>query len=137
MISNTNGNKSLNHLLNLSECSGLNLAGSESCREVFGFGGSLVSNKGDPEVIIIVKFKNNVNLSGIMIESSMEMEKRPSSLQIFANKSSIGFGDIGSVTPTENINLSESSYGKIQSLKIAKFKNVAVLCVRIFLFSFI
>jgi hypothetical protein len=115
--------------LNLSECSGLNLAGTESCREVFGFGGTVVSNKGDPEVIIIVKFKNNVNLSGIMIESSMETEKRPSSLQIFANKASIGFGDIGSVTPTESFTLSDNSFGKIQSLKIAKFKNVGVLCV--------
>ena len=48
MLSN-NGNKSLNSFISLNECTGLNLEGFEAVKEVFGYGGTLKSNKGESE----------------------------------------------------------------------------------------
>ena len=95
MISNSS--KSLNSQISFNHCTGLNIAGTESIKEAFGFGGSIISNKGDPEVIIFIKFKDNVNLSGILIESSMDDSKVPTTMSLFANKESLDFGDVGSV----------------------------------------
>ena len=122
--------KAVNSFISLNDCNGLNVAGTEAVKEIFGFGGTLKSQKGDPEVILFVKFRNNVNLSGILIEGSMTEDTAPSQMQIFVNKNSLDFSDIGSVSPTENINLI-SNLGKIVNLKIAKFKSVSSLIVRI------
>ena len=134
MISNNKSNKSINTLISLNECTGLNLAGTESVKEVFGFGGTVLSNQGDPEVIIFVKFKNNVNISGILIEGSMDTSKNPSEVQLFVNKSTLDFSDIGSVSPAETINLT-SNLGKNVNLKIAKFRSVSSLVVSEELFN--
>lgn len=125
MISN-NGNKSLNSFIALNECTGLNLEGFEAVKEVFGYGGTLKSNKGDPEVILIVKFRNNVNISGIRVEGSMDKSSHPTKMELFVNKSSVDFSDIGSINPTESIKV---EHGKIISLKVAKFRSVSVLTV--------
>jgi hypothetical protein len=121
--------KSLNSFISLNDCTGLNVEGSEEIREAFGFGGIIKSNKNDPEVIILVKFKENVNISGIRIDGPMEEEKRPSVLQLFTNNSSIDFGDIGSLPSTESVKLEASNFGKCINLKIAKFRNTTTLTV--------
>ena len=125
MIS-TNGTKSINSLISLNECTGLNLEGWEAVREIFGYGGTLKSNKGDPEVIIIIKFRDNVNLSGIMIEGSMDKGQLPTKMELFVNNSTVDFSDIGSINPTESLKVES---GKTQTLKIAKFRNVSNLSV--------
>jgi hypothetical protein len=129
MLSN-NGNKSLNSFIALNECTGLNLEGTEPVKQVFGYGGTLKSNKGDPEVLLIIKFMNNVNISGIMIESSMDKSKLPTRMELFANNSSIDFSDIGSINPTETLKVEN---GKINTIKIAKFRNVSILTVNNFI----
>ena len=130
MISNKN-NKSVNSLISFNECTGLNVAGTEAVKEAFGFGGTIISNKGDPEIILSVKFRDNVNLSGIMIESSMDGKKCPTSMQLFVNNPSLDFSDVGSIAPTESVNL-EINLGKTVSLKIAKFRCVSTLVVYLY-----
>ena len=76
----------------------------------------------------MIKFKNNVNLSGIYIEGSMNSECNPSSMQLFVNKTSLDFSDIGSVNPTETVNLA-NNLGKNVPLKIAKFRSVSNIIV--------
>jgi hypothetical protein len=128
MLATPNGNKNLNTKISFNECSGLNIEGTEPIKEAFGFGGTIKSNKGDPELIIFIKFNQNVNISGILIESSMDISKSPSNMQLFANKNDLGFSDIGSTNPTESINLG-TNLGKLISLRIAKFRSVSMLSV--------
>jgi len=89
----------------------------------------IISNKGDPEIIIDINFRDNVNISGIMIESSMDSSKAPSAIQLFVNKNNLDFSDIGTVNPTESINLN-GSLGKVVNLKVAKFRSVSSLVVK-------
>ncbi len=124
----TTSSKNLNSQISFNNCTALNIEGTESVKEVFGFGGSLISNKGDPEVIIFVNFKDNVNISGIIIESGMDKSKAPVKMQLFANMESVDFGDIGNVSPTESFELN-GKLGKNIALKIAKFKSVSKLYV--------
>jgi hypothetical protein len=129
MLATAKTNKSINTLINYDKCTGLNISGSESVKEAFGFGGMIISNTGDPEVILVINFRDNVNISGIMIESSMDSSKAPSEIQLFVNKNTLDFSDIGSVSPTENIKLN-GNLGKVINLKIAKFRSVSSLVVR-------
>lgn len=129
MISTSTKN-SINAKISLEECTGLNLEGTETVKEALGFGGCIKSLKGDPELIIFIKFKDNVNLSGIMVESSMDDTKRPSIMHLFINKNDLGFSDIGSINSTESVDL-QKNLGKIVNLKIAKFRSVSSLAVRL------
>jgi hypothetical protein len=129
MLATAKTNKSINTLINYDKCTGLNITGTESVKEAFGFGGMIISNKGDPEIIIDINFRDNVNISGIMIESSMDSSKAPSAIQLFVNKNNLDFSDIGTVNPTESINLN-GSLGKVVNLKVAKFRSVSSLVVK-------
>jgi hypothetical protein len=127
---NSNNTKSINSSISLNECTGLNIEGSSGLvKEVFGFGGTVKSNKGDPEIIITIKFKENVNISGILIEGSMEDSTHPTNIQLFANNSSLDFSDIGNVPSTESLKFEHS---KKLNLKIAKFRSVSTLTVKYF-----
>lgn len=121
--------KSVNSYISSNECTALNVEGYESVKEVFGSGGTIKSNKGDPELIIYVKFKEKVNISGILIESSMDTEKRPAIVKIYANKTSLDFADVETEPATEVININSSNIGKSIGLKIAKFRNISTLYV--------
>ncbi len=124
----SNHGKSINSLINFNECDGLNVSGSENLKDVFGFGGGISSNLKDPEVIISIKFKCNVNISGILIEGSMDKSTNPTTMKLFINKTSLDFSDISTVTSTETVDLSKN-LGKLISLKIAKFKSVSTISV--------
>lgn len=120
---------SLNSLISFNESSGLNIAGTEHISETFGAGGTIKSNKGDPEIILHIKFKDNVNISGIMIEGSMNSDKNPTTMKLFANKTSLDFSDASTTASTETVDL-KVNLGKVVTLKIAKFRNVSNLFVR-------
>ena len=64
--------KTLETYIQYDKCEGLNIEGYESIKEVFGFGGLVKSNKNDPEIIININFKEKINISGIMLESTNE-----------------------------------------------------------------
>jgi len=128
-MNSTNGTKSINSLISMNDCTGLNIEGEEAVREIFGHGGTLKSNKGDPEVILIIKFRDNVNISGIRIEGSMNKSQLPSRMELFVNNNTVDFSDIGSINSTESLKVEN---GKTQSLKIAKFRNVSNLSVNIY-----
>jgi hypothetical protein len=122
--------KSLVPFISFDECSGLNIEGSDGVKSVFGMGGAVQSNKGDPELIVYVKFKENVNISGFKIETSMDKDKMPSLVKIFTNNISIDFSDAESLPATETIKIDSSNIGKNIPLKVAKFKSVSYLTVK-------
>jgi hypothetical protein len=121
----------INTNLALNECTGLNIEGYDSVREIFGSGGTIKSNKGDPELIIIVKFLSPTNISGIKLNGGMDSEKNPENMGLYVNNANLSFSDIDSCKPAELINLSEK-IGKNIPLKIAKFRNVQTLAVNLF-----
>ena len=121
-------NNSLNQHLSLKDCVALNAEGSSDISAVFGMGGTVKSNKDDPEVIILIKFLSNVNISGIKILGGMNQEYHPQTMQLFVNNNSLSFSDIGSVKATEVIKM-DSNFGKTIPLKVAKFRNVSTLAV--------
>jgi hypothetical protein len=120
----------LNSNLALAECTGLNIEGSDSTREVFGNGGTVKSNAGDPELIVIAKFLSPVNISGIRISGGMDSSKNPETIALYVNNSSLSFSDLDGVKATETFNVSDK-LGKNISLKVAKFRNVHTLAVNL------
>jgi hypothetical protein len=121
-------NNSLTQHLSLKDCFALNAEGNADIRTVFGSGGVVKSNKDDPELIIIVKFLSNVNISGIKILGGMNQDFHPQNMQIFANNGSLSFSDIGTVKATEAFNM-ESNFAKTLPLKVAKFRNISTIAV--------
>lgn len=99
-------------------------AESDQIRQAFGCGGSIKSNADEPELIIHITFKEKVNLTGINLECH-NSGNAPSEIQLFSNKTNIGFSDIGTVPSTESI--SKFTVGKLYNLKIAKYRNIDTL----------
>ena len=122
----------LNSQLALNQCSGLNIEGNQTVSGVFGNGVPVQSNSGDPELILIVKFKNNINLNQILIETGMDKEKAPEYLKVFAHRDDLDFADAEEMAPTDSFKL-EGNFGKKLTVKIPKFKNLSTLCVNFFL----
>ncbi len=120
--------KSINTQISLKDSLALNSEGTGEVNNIFGYGGTVKSNKGDPELIITVKFLSNVNISGIKIESGMDDSKKPESMNLYVNNSNLAFSDIGNVKATETIDMSEN-IGKLIPLKVAKFRNVGTISV--------
>jgi len=125
---NKNGALALHDKISFGECSGLNIDGDSEVKGILGLGGRIQSNSGEPELILFIKFKEPVNISGIKIEC-FEKDFEPEQIQIFANKNNLDFGDIGSFPPTESLNL-KNNLGKQMPLKIAKFRSVNQLTVK-------
>jgi hypothetical protein len=121
-------NNSINQHLSLKDCIALNAEGEADIRTVFGCGGAVRSNKDDPELIILVKFQSNVNISVRKILGGMNPDFHPQQMQVFVNNSALSFSDIGTVKATEVINMTDN-LGKTIPLKVAKFRNVSTLAV--------
>ena len=127
----SNSNSALGALhdkISFGECSGLNIDGDNEVKGILGLGGKIQSNSGDPELILFIKFKEPVNISGIKVDC-FEKEFEPEQMQIFANKNNLDFGDIGNVPSTETVNLKDT-FAKLIPLKIAKFRSVNNLIVK-------
>ena len=125
-----NSNQPLNEFLSLNECSGLNIQGDNGVTSVFGGGSPIECQSGDPEMIIVVKFREKVSLTQILIESGMNEEKHPAVLKLFANIDDLDFADAEAFPATETIKL-EGNFGKNIKLNVPRFRNVSELCVNI------
>lgn len=126
-----NSSQSLNEFLSLKECSGLNIQGDNGISSVFSGGSPIECQSGDPEMIVVVKFREKVSLTQILIESGMNKEKEPAILKIFANIDDLDFSDAESLPATETIKL-EGNFGKNIKLNVPRFRNISELCVSIF-----
>jgi len=124
-----NKNQEITKFVSYSECSGLNIEGDGNVSGLFGNGVPVKSNEGDPEIIINVKFKVKVNITHILIESSMDKNSAPEKVKIFTNSSNLDFADAEENPATETIKLNDENLGKKISVKIPKFKNVSELCL--------
>ena len=125
----TNKSLALNNKISYGECNGLNIEGDGEVKQILGLGGRIQSNAGEPELLLYIKFKEPVNISGISLEC-FDKDFLPAQMNIFTNTISIDFGDIENITSTETINLS-NNFGKQLPLKIAKFRSVSCLTVKI------
>ena len=119
---------SINELIEFGKCEALNAQNSDDIKSVFGFGGCIKSNKDEPEIIISITFREKVNIVGLMIETFGD-DTKPSDVQLFSNKTNIGFSDIGVVPATESI--TSFSVGKQYPLKLAKYRGIDTLTLYI------
>ncbi len=117
----------LHQKISFGECSGLNIDGDAEVKGILGLGGRIQSNSGDPELILFIKFKEPVNISGIQVEC-FDKEYAPTSIQLFSNLTNLDFGDIGNIPSTETLNLG-NNLGKQLPLKVAKFRSVSNIIV--------
>ena len=131
MLSNTqSANKplSLHTKISFGECSGLNIDGGEDVRGILGLGGKIVSNTGEPELILFIKFQENVNISGIQIDC-FDKEFCPEKIKLYSNVANLDFSNFEEISATECISL-KGNFGKIVPLKAAKYRNIKNLAVR-------
>lgn len=128
MKSTKSSSVSINNQIEFGKCEALNAQNPDDIKSIFGFGGVIKSNKGEPELIISITFKEKVSLTGIMIEAFNE-NSQPSEIQLFSNKNNVGFSDIGVIPPTEAF--SSFSCGKGYNLKLAKYRGIDSLVLYI------
>jgi hypothetical protein len=126
---NPNNETDLSSFISFSECEGLNLEGDGQIKGVFGFGEPIKTNKDDPETLLNIKFKELVNISGILIEGGMNKEMNPSTMKVYSNQTALNISDVETLNPIEKFSMA-NLMGKIVPLKIAKFKNINTLHVR-------
>ena len=118
---------SLNNYIEFGKCEALNTQGNFGLKETFGYGGTMKSNEGDPEIIVKITFKEKLSCTGIMIEG-LDGETCPKKLKIFSGNFNIDFSDLDSIKATEELTVVS---GKIISLKLAKYRNID--CLALFL----
>lgn len=119
----------LNSSISLSACSGLNIIGDQNVQGIFGGGSPVISEEGDPDIIIIVKFKEKVSLTHILIEGGMDKDKFPAKVKLFAGIDDLDFSDADSVPATETFDLN-GNLGKQLSVRIPKYRNLSEISVR-------
>ena len=77
------GSVCLNNLLLMDQCAALNVESSNELKSVLSSTSSIKSNEDDPQIIIILKFNQNVNMTHIQIESGKNKETNPSNVKLF------------------------------------------------------
>ena len=63
---NMNTSIALNNSISLSACTGLNIIGDQNVQGIFGGGTPVISNEGDPEIIIIPEEGEDEDTSNIL-----------------------------------------------------------------------
>ena len=77
-----------------------------------------------------VPFSHSLRLTGLSVGAAKDdAEGRPARVQIFVNRSSLGFEDIGRVEPAQAFELADGDVaeGVVLKLKVQKFANVQSL----------
>ena len=120
------------------ESGGLNIEGDNDISGILKGNESIKSNKDDPELLLYIKFKDNVNLTNfikieqstkinitkILIDSKAENEdNKPDTLKIFCNTSNLDFSDVETKSPTELVKL-EGKFNTKISINAAKFRRI-------------
>jgi len=116
--------KNLNGAIDFSRSQALNSVG-DTIKEAFCYGQYLESNKGDPEIMLLLNFEERVSLTGFSIDP-INPDSSPKEVILFSGKNNLDFSDIDNLTPTEKLTLKD---GKIVSLKLAKYKNIDSLTI--------
>ena len=120
--------KILNQLISFNECSGLNIDGDGSVKEILSSTGVVKSIEGDPQLLFTIKFRQNVNINFIQIESGMNKENIPEHVKIFVGKDDIDFDFAMDSKPTEKFDL-VNNIGKQLKVNIPKFRNVNTMTI--------
>ena len=124
------GNDCLNKYISFNECSALNVEDPETLKAVLSSISTLKSNDEDPQILLTLKFNQNVNITYIQVEGGMNKVNLPSSLKVFNGREDLDFDDVQEMKPTEQFDLGKN-IGKPMRVNIPRFKNVNVLTVRI------
>ena len=123
-------NKEINlfSLILKDESSGLNVEGNNDIYWILkGVDSPIKSNKDEPELLIYVKFKGQVNLTKILIDSkAKEDDNKPDIVKLFANSSNMDFSFAESCPGTEDIKL-EGKFNTKISLNLPKFRKISEL----------
>ena len=116
----------LNKYLSLNECSALNVDGSEPISGILSSTSTIYSNVDDPQLLITLRFNQNVNITQIKIESGNNKEICPNELKIFVGREDLDFDDVIDMNPTEKFDLSKN-LGKLMRVNIPRFRNVNLM----------
>ena len=124
----------LNNHLSFDQCTALNVDDQNVLKAVLSTESSIKSGGDDPQILMIIKFNQNVNITHIQINSGNNKEMIPSNVKLFTGRSDLDFDDVQDMKPTENFDLLKN-IGKPMKVNIPRFKNVNTITVRIYLFN--
>ena len=125
------GNEYLNKYISFSECCALNVEDEGTLKAVLSSTSTIKSNEDDPQILITLKFIQNVNITYIQIESGMNNDEHPAFLKIFNGRDDLDFDDVQEMQPSEKYELLKN-LGKPMRVNIPRFKNVNTMTVSIF-----
>ena len=129
------GNECLNQYISFNECSALNVEDAETLKAVLSLTSNLKSNEDDPQILITLKFNQNVNITYIQIEVGKNTDLHPSALKVFVGRDDLDFDDVQDMQATEKFEL-ENNLGKAMKVNIPRFRNVNIMTVRILFFNY-
>ena len=95
----------LNNALSLDQCSALNTEDPDTLKAVLSSTSVIKSNEEDPQILITVKFHQNVNITHIQIESGKNKDVLPSNLKMFTGRDDLDFDDVQDMKATEAFEL--------------------------------
>ena len=130
------GSVCLNNNLALDQCTELNVDDPDTLKGVLSLKSSIKSCGDDPQILVIIIFNQNVNITHIQIDSGKNKEIIPSNVKLFTGRSDLDFDDVQEMKPSENFELLKN-IGKLMKVNIPIFKNVNTITVRIYSFNFI
>ena len=87
----------------------------------------IVSNTGEPELILIIKFQEDSNISGIQIDC-LDKKFCPANIKLYSNVCHLDFSNFEEIPATECLSL-KGNIGKIMPLKVGTYRGVSHLAV--------
>ena len=100
----------------------MNVEDAETLKAVLSLTSNLKSNEDDPQILITLKFNQNVNITYIQIEVGKNTDLHPSALKVFVGRDDLDFDDVQDMQATEKFEL-ENNLGKAMRVNIPRFKN--------------
>ena len=83
----------------------------------------------DEQLILSIAFNQKSKINAIVIKGPAD-GSGPKSIKLYANRPSFGFSDVGSVPPSQEIELTDAQLaGEAVSLKFVKFQSVVYLSI--------
>ncbi|KAK9141952.1 hypothetical protein Syun_011352 [Stephania yunnanensis] len=121
--------------IDLSKVSALNEAVQGSVKSVFKAweqrleisGGHLVSNEGDPELLVFIPFTSDVKIKSISVVGGADGTS-PAKMRAFTNREGIDFSDAQNMQPVQEWDLVENLQGVLEyQTRYSRFQNVGNL----------
>ncbi|KAI9299163.1 DUF1000-domain-containing protein [Neoconidiobolus thromboides FSU 785] len=124
------GQSDITSLIQKNQIESLNLRNEDNISNIFdNQNDKVVQSDADEQILINLQFSQAVKIHSIKFQAPLN--NAPKNIKLFSNKYSLGFDDVTSMEPTQELILESKDYeeNSVTNLRFVKFQNVNALSI--------